>query len=73
MRASKIISLIVGGVLLTGCGTLKSLNPFGGNSTKKEEARAERYDDAPLIRSTGAIPPDHENARHTDEDLGGKE
>lgn len=70
MKPSKLISLLMVGLLLTGCS---SLNPFGGGgSKKKEEERAERYDDKPLIRSTGAIPPDQENARHTDEPLKGE-
>lgn len=70
MQPSKIISVLMVGLLLAGCS---SLNPFGGGgSKKKEEERAERYDDKPLIRSTKAIPADHENARHTDEALKGE-
>lgn len=70
MKPSKLISLLMVGFLLTGCS---SLNPFGGDTKKTQDARAERYDDKPLIRSTKSIPPDLENARHTDEDLKGED
>ncbi|MDA0338413.1 MAG: hypothetical protein O2910_00975, partial [Proteobacteria bacterium] len=48
-----------------GCETLESINPFGGNSSKREKAAAEKYDDREITRKTGEIPPDSSNTDYT--------
>lgn len=53
---------------LGACETLESINPFGGSSKRKEEA-AKKFDDRPIYKKTGELPPDNDNARYSEEDL----
>ncbi|MFN3232840.1 MAG: hypothetical protein ACE363_11885 [Alphaproteobacteria bacterium] len=67
--SQKLVLITLGSALmLGGCETLESINPFGGNK-KAEAAREEKFDDRPLTEETGQIPPDTGNRRYTDEDL----
>ena len=70
MTRGILIALLISGVAISGCSTLDSFNPFSNaKSKKKEQSRIERYDDLPLIKSTGSIPPDSSNAIYTEEDV----
>jgi hypothetical protein len=65
-----ILTVAASALLLGGCETLQSLNPFGGGGggdTQKE--KVDKYDDRPVYEPTGSIPPDAGNAKHTDETL----
>jgi hypothetical protein len=64
---SLVLAALAASLLLGGCETLNRLNPFGGDSMsaadkKKEEAK--KYDNRPVHKPTGDIPPDAANAKH---------
>ena len=72
--AKSAILLAVGAsLMLGGCETLNKLNPFGGGDgltkdQKKKEA-AKKYDNRPVYKPTGDIPPDAANAKRSSDDL----
>jgi len=63
-----VILAVAAALTLGGCETLNSINPFGG-SKKAEKAKEEKYDNRPLARETGELPPDTGNRSYTDDDL----
>ena len=65
-RHLKVLAAITLLGVTAGCETLDSLNPFSGGPELTEQ---EKFDDRPMTRETGDIPPDTTNVRHTDEDL----
>ncbi len=68
---SLVLVAAAASLLLGGCETLNSLNPFGGGSSKDEKKieQAKKYDNRPIYKPTGDIPPDAANAKRSDEDV----
>ncbi len=71
LRATRTMMIIAASsaLMLGGCETLQSINPFGGSSKKAEQAKEEKFDDRPLTKDTGNIPPDISNRNYTEEEL----
>ena len=72
--AKSAILLAVGAsLMLGGCETLNTLNPFSGGDSltkdqKKKEA-AKKYDHRPVYEPTGTLPAATANAKRSGEDL----